>query len=255
MRSFLKKHKKAVVAAAVFAVICAAFAACVLFKVVKLNDPRGKFPVKGVDVSSYQGEIDWEVLSDEAGGLDFAFVKATEGSSFVDKKFAYNFEQARRAGLRVGAYHFFSFDSSGETQARNFIDNVPIAENMLPPVVDVEFYGEYFDSPKSAEDVVPQLRAMLGELESHYGVKLIIYSTNSARSFYINEEFPEYELWVRSVYLKPSADCQWTFWQHSDTARLDGYNGEEKCIDMNVFNGSREEFSEYCTNKERDKDN
>ena len=66
------------------------------------------YPVKGVDVSSYQGVIDWEILA--AQDIFFVFIKATEGSTFVDDNFAYNCSEARKTGLRVGAYHFFSYD-------------------------------------------------------------------------------------------------------------------------------------------------
>ena len=76
----------------------------------------------GIDVSAYQGEIDWQILS--KNNIFFAYIKATEGSSFVDKNFAYNFSEAQKTDLHVGAYHFFSYDSSGEIQAQNFIENV-----------------------------------------------------------------------------------------------------------------------------------
>ena len=116
-----------------------------------------KYEVRGVDVSHYQGDIDWQVLSD---GLDFAYIKATEGSSYVDDSFEYNYKQARAERLRAGAYHFFSFDSSGAAQAANFIENVEPYEDMLPPVIDLEYYGKYFDSPKPAEEVLPELEDM-----------------------------------------------------------------------------------------------
>ena len=73
-------------------------------------------------VSSYQGEINWRVLSSQ--NISFVFIKATEGSSFVDKNFAYNFQEAQKTSLSVGAYHFFSYDSEGKTQAENFINTV-----------------------------------------------------------------------------------------------------------------------------------
>lgn len=80
--------------------------------VILLNNPsETEYPVRGVDVSSYQGEIDWGVLS--AQNLDFAFIKATEGSSMVDPCFAYNFSEAQKCDISVGAYHFFSYDSPG----------------------------------------------------------------------------------------------------------------------------------------------
>ena len=59
------------------------------FGVLKFNNPsRQTYPVRGVDVSVYQGDIDWQILADQ--NIDFAFIKATEGSSFVDPNFSYN---------------------------------------------------------------------------------------------------------------------------------------------------------------------
>ena len=78
----------------------------------------GKYPVRGVDVSAYQGDIDWDILSSQ--NIQFAFIKATEGSDFVDEHFKENWEKARTTELKVGAYHFFSFESPGKTQAENF---------------------------------------------------------------------------------------------------------------------------------------
>ena len=81
-----------------------------------------EYPVAGVDVSSYQGQIDWETLSSQ--NISFVFIKATEGSSFVDPCFAYNYEESQKTDLAVGAYHFFSYDSPGAAQAENFINTV-----------------------------------------------------------------------------------------------------------------------------------
>ena len=101
---------------------------------------KEKYKIRGIDVSAYQGNIDWNILSNQE--IDFAFIKATEGSSFVDEKFKENYENAIKTNLKIGAYHFFSYDSEGSTQADNFIKNVPKTEEMLPPVVDIEFYGD-----------------------------------------------------------------------------------------------------------------
>ncbi|MDN5822551.1 MAG: methionine adenosyltransferase domain-containing protein, partial [Brachybacterium sp.] len=78
--------------------------------------------VRGVDVSSYQGEIDWPTLA--GNDLDFAYLKATEGSSYVDERFVENWEHARSTDLLVGAYHFVSFESPGRSQAQHVIDTV-----------------------------------------------------------------------------------------------------------------------------------
>ena len=106
--------------AAALLTAAAVLAALFFTGVLKLNTPsRERYPVRGVDVSSWQGEIDWPTLAGQS--LSFAFIKATEGSGFTDPRFSYNWEEARKTALRVGAYHFFSYDSPGKTQADNFI--------------------------------------------------------------------------------------------------------------------------------------
>ena len=107
-------------------------------------DPE-QWEVFGVDVSSYQGVVDWPVLAEQ--GVDFAFLKATEGSALQDRQFSANWAGAFAAGIRAGAYHFLSYDSSGDAQADHFISVVPRTEGMLPPVVDIEFYGAYLTDP------------------------------------------------------------------------------------------------------------
>ena len=77
----------------------------------------------GVDVSAFQGKIDWHILAGES--ISFAFIKATEGSGYVDDNFEDNWRKASQTDLKIGAYHFFSYDSSGLTQAENFIQTVP----------------------------------------------------------------------------------------------------------------------------------
>lgn len=214
--------------------------------VVLLNNPsKSEYPVRGVDVSSYQGDIDWQVLSSQ--NIDFAFVKATEGSSFVDPYFTYNFSEAQKYNISVGAYHFFSYDSKGITQAENYIDTVVPFDGMLPPVIDLEFYGDKEKDPPSRELVGNELNDMLFALEEHYGLKPVIYATEKSYDLYLSEEYDEYDIWIRNVISKPnlSDNREWAFWQFTDREKLNGYKGEEKYIDVNVFNGSKEEFLSY----------
>lgn len=220
---------------ALFLAACV-FLALMYLKIIKLNHPNG---IKGADVSAYQGVIDWNVLSKN---LDFVFVKATEGSSYTDDCFTANFSGAMSAGLFTGAYHFFSYDSSGKSQAEHFISTVGFHNGMLPPVIDVEFYGGYYKDPKSAEDVKTDLTDMIAALEEYYGVKPIIYCTAKAYRLY-GGIFDGCPLWVRNVYFKPFDD-EWLFWQYTDTEELDGYSGDEKNIDMNVFNGGYEDLKD-----------
>lgn len=197
----------------------------------------------GVDVSEYQGKIDWDTLHRE--NVTFAFIKATEGSSYVDPYFSDNWISAHDSGIIPGAYHFFSFDSKAETQAENFISVVPCAENSLPPVIDIEFYGKYRRAhPPNRDLVISELKYLLDCFESTYGKKPIIYATVSTYREYISGHFDDYPLWIRSVYVPAPffVGNRWIFWQYSDKAKLSGYSGPEAHIDMNVFNGTYEEL-------------
>lgn len=201
-----------------------------------------RWAVTGVDVSSYQGRVDWAVLAGQ--GADFAFIKATEGSGTADPYFTENWSGAQTAGLKVGAYHFFSYDSPGETQADNFITQVPVTAGALPPVVDIEFYGDEAQNPPTRAEAQAILDPLLVQLEAHYGVKPILYVTYRSYELYIKGDYEEYPLWVTRPLLAP-VDKNWTFWQYSHSARLEGYSGPERRIDLNVFRGSREELLDF----------
>ena len=202
-----------------------------------------EWDVFGVDVSTYQGKVDWTALSNQ--GVSFAFIKATEGSSLQDVRFAENWEGALAAGVRPGAYHFFSYDSPGEQQAENFIRTVPVTEGALPPVVDVEFYGDYLEQPAPRETARAILDPLLERLEDYYGVKPILYCTYRAYRLYLSGgAYADYPLWISSPRVAPLLH-DWTFWQYSHTARLEGYDGHQDKIDLNVFRGTREEFETF----------
>lgn len=195
--------------------------------------------VWGVDVSSYQGDVDWAVLRDQ--GVDFAFIKATEGSGTADRYFEANWKNAHAAGVLAGAYHFFSYDSPGETQADNFIAQVPVTAGALPPVVDIEFYGDKAQDPPAREAVAAILDPLLERLEAKYGQKPILYATYRSYQLYLQGSYEDYPLWITRPLLAP-VDKDWTFWQYSHSARLPGYQGSEERIDLNVFRGSIDEL-------------
>ena len=214
--------------------------------VLHLNNPSAeRYPVRGVDVSRYQGDIDWPVLAGQ--GIEFAFIKATEGSGYVDPRFATNLDAATAAGLRVGAYHFFSFESPGANQARNVIATVPKRDGLLPVAIDLEYYGGYWTSPAPVGDVRRELGVLIERLTVHYGTAPIVYTTAEAYDRYFSGAFDGVQIWIRDVWREPrlSDGRAWTFWQFSDRHRLDGYRGEEPFIDLNVFAGSREEWDAY----------
>lgn len=238
------KRRKRVIVCIICMILLLLCVAAVLLVLKKININQyllAGYPVRGVDVSHYQGEIDWKQFKEQ--GIDFAFIKATEGSSFVDEKYEENRKNAQAEGLYIGAYHFFSFDSPPASQAEHFIATAGDLSGTLPPVVDIEYYGDKRENPPKKEQVVSGLQELLDALEKEYGVKPVIYTTYTVYNKYIRNGFQEYPLWIRNVYYPP-ADIgrAWTFWQYSDTGKLEGTDGEEKYVDLNVFRKGREEL-------------
>lgn len=200
------------------------------------------YPVRGIDISSYQGDVDWDVLASQ--DIDFAYIKATEGSKSTDSRFAANWAGAARTDLLIGAYHFVSFESSGEAQAAHVIETVP-AGAALPIALDLEYYGDFFAHPPTRAQVDAILGPLLRLLEEHYGAPPVIYATSSAYDRYLSGGYPDNPIWIRSIVLPATLEDgrDWAIWQYSDHDRLKGYVGVEQYIDMNVFDGTREELA------------
>lgn len=227
-------------------VFCAVIGACMIgvsnvgsvyFSEAVVN--KEKYPVMGVDVSHYQGVIDWKKIEEQ--NVSFAFIKATEGSSHIDESVENNLKNIDETNIKSSAYHFFSFDSPGETQAENFISVVSPDDIDMPPVVDVEYYSDKQKNKPTFDETEAILKPLLEILEEHYGTKPIIYTTLPVYNRYIKENFSEYPLWIRNVMYEPQF-VEWDFWQYCDHGELYGFKGEEKYIDLNVYNGSEEEF-------------
>ena len=195
------------------------------------------YPVQGADVSYYQGNIDWDVL--ESQGISFCFIKATEGIDHSDTQFRQNWSTAQDSGIYVGAYHFYRFENSGREQAENFMQQVPVTENTLPPVIDVELYDDSGILP-DVQETRDNLQEMLDLLEEHYGVKPILYAAPNTYRKYISCFQGEYPIGISNYYYQPYFD--WTFWQYTDSGMLQGYDGDQMHIDLNVYSGSMDEF-------------
>ena len=111
----------------------------------------------------------------------------------------------------------------------------------MPPVVDIEYYADKKSNKPDKKDAEKILRPLLENLEEYYGVKPIIYTTFPVYLRYVRENFSDYPLWIRNVNFEPDL-MDWKFWQYCDKGELYGYNGEEKYIDLNVYNGTMEQF-------------
>ncbi|WP_306118615.1 MULTISPECIES: GH25 family lysozyme [unclassified Roseitalea] len=208
------------------------------------------FEVHGVDVSHWQQEIDWKALRTQ--GANFAFIKATEGGKHVDRLFKRNWDQARKAGIPRGAYHFFYWCRAASEQADWFIRHVPREKGSLPPVLDVEWYGNKGTCPKkpSRATVLEKMQVFLDRLEAHYGVKPIIYTTPDFYRDNLRGRLTDYSFWLRSVAAHPSdvyPDRAFAFWQYSGTGTA--RKGVKTKIDLNVFNGTEEGWRRWLAER------
>ena len=197
------------------------------------------YEVHGIDVSHYQGKIDWKQLlqSKETDfPLHFIFMKATEGSSLDDDTFESNFEEARNHGFIRGAYHFFSTKTDALRQADFFIRNVKLESGDLPPVLDVELVGK-----KSKQELQQGIKQWLDRVEAHYGVKPILYTSYKFKTKYLDDaRFDAYPYWIAHYYVDSvKYQGRWDFWQHTDVGSVPGIEQE---VDLNVFNGTLDEL-------------
>jgi lysozyme len=197
------------------------------------------YDIQGIDVSHYQGRIDWATVA--AQDFRFAFVKATEGRNHIDTLFCTNWTAIKQAGMKRGAYHFFRPSMDGEVQARNFMATVELNYGDLPPVVDIEI-----DENLPRETVIAELKKYLYWIELTYSIRPIIYTHYKFYNKIIAGEFDKYPIWIAKyggdvprlgVGVKPM------FWQYGNRGKIQGVNGY---VDMNVFFGTADELEGVC---------
>jgi lysozyme len=179
----------------------------------------------GVDVSHHQGPVDWPRVAGD--GIAFAYVKATEGATHTDTRFAANWAGARDAGLRRGAYHFFTLCTPGADQARHFLATVPDLGE-LPPAVDLELAGNCAARPPAA-DVAREVAAFLRPVEERAGRPVLRYVGADFADRYGVAFLGDRPAWVPRPLRRPGGG--WAVWQASAWARVAGIDGG---VDLDV---------------------
>lgn len=205
----------------------------------RFNYPTlSQFPVQGIDISNHQKQIRWDDIDKRQ--VSFVFIKATEGGDFKDKSFHANWTAARERGFIVGAYHFFTFCKSGEEQAKNFIETVPLEPNTLPPVIDLEYGGNcQLTSDKAL--VLAEIAVLINRLEDFYHKKPILYVTSEFYNDFVAYKFDNNPIWIRDIYTQPALvdSREWTLWQYANRGHHDGI---DTFVDLNVFHGTEQQF-------------
>ena len=189
--------------------------------------------VVGIDVSQYQGTIQWDEVAvvENNFPIKFVFIRATVGKNKVDNNFETNWKASKKTFIR-GAYHYYRPNENSLDQAENFIKNVKLSKGDLPPVLDIEAMpkNQTIDSLKVG------LKRWLEKVDAHYHVKPIIYTNEKFYEAFLKEEFSDYRFWIANYnFFVETMQDDWLFWQFTEKATIPGINGN---VDVNIYNGT-----------------
>jgi lysozyme len=204
------------------------------------------FPIHGIDVSKFQGSIDWPEV--RASGVKFAWIKATEGANYVDPMFWANWQGAKAAGLPRGAYHFAYWCRPWQEEMAWFEATVPNDPQALPPVLDAEATPDSRTCRRVLEpkSTVAEMQAMLEELQRHYGKRPVVYTTvDFYQAILRPAALAQYPIWVRSTKYHPAVKYgrrQWRFWQYQSDGRVPGVPSR---VDRNAFYGDAKQWRSF----------
>jgi lysozyme len=187
--------------------------------------------IRGIDVSDYQPNINWRVVSANAG-ISFAFIKATEGRTFVAEVFDRYWKETKANGIIRGAYHFFRPASDVRQQAENFLRTVKLEDGDLPPVLDIESTDGV-----DALTIRERMAQWLTILEEETGILPIIYTYPGFWDQLGSTGFTDHPLWIAHYTSAPQPIIpggwkSWVFWQYTDRGELYGVPGK---LDINLF--------------------
>lgn len=217
--------------------------------------------IYGIDLSKHQHEkgrkkfgINWNALRITSLGsgnhsngiyrISFIYIKSTEGTTIRNKYFHNDYRQSRAHGFKTGAYHFFSARSSAAQQAYFFLRNSRFNDGDLPPVLDLEPDKKQVAQMGGIDGMFSKVRTWLRIVRRATGMKPVLYVGQG----FVNKYLPlapdikeNYPIWI-ARYGQYRPDIKLAFWQLTPYGRVRGIHGE---VDINVFNGYKEQFSEF----------
>lgn len=209
------------------------------YRTPKADVDFSRYPVRGIDVSAHNGDIDFGKVRDT--GVSFVWIKASEGETVRDSRFQANHAAASAAGLRTGAYHFFRFDCDGVMQAMNLCQALGDVRPDMGVAIDVEL--QHNAEGVADEVIVANLESMTDYL-SMRGLPVTFYTNKEGYARFIGDRFADYPLWICSFTDGDPLDDgkPWVFWQYSHKGRVAGIAGD---VDENVFNGPASALADY----------
>ena len=209
------------------------------------------YPVHGIDLSRYQTNVDWDTA--HRAGVNFAYIKATEGGDRVDPMFQTHWQGATAAGVRPGAFHFYYFCTPAAVQARWFIANVPRVTGALPPVLDVEWNPQSPTCTRRPDPAIvrSEIGIFLDIVGRHYRQRPVVYAPLEFWEDNNLDDITDEEFWLRSTAGHPSdtyPGARWVFWQYSGTGLVPGIAGR---VDLNAFAGSVNSWQNWLARRQQ----
>ncbi len=197
----------------------------------------------GIDVSFYQGAFNWTTVKD--AGVEFAFIRVSDGLGYRDSQFARSWTEAKRAGVIRGAYQFFRPGESAIAQADLLVDAMgTLAPGDLPPVIDVEA-----TSGLGAATVAARVQTWVDRVRTRTGRTPIVYTGKYFWQDSVGNSaaFKTLPLWLAQYTSAacpnlPDAWSSWKFWQYSDRGSIRGISGG---VDVNRFNGTLQDLQTF----------
>ena len=175
---------------------------------------RKAYPVQGVEVGAEDGAVDWRAI--KAIGADFAYVDASASAFARDPAVVRNLDEAREAGLQVGAVHRYDPCQPAEKQAGNFVTVVPRDAKLLPPAVELHMIGDSCPIKVSDAAIESELTTFLNQIETHTGKPALLKITERFERRYALSARIDRNLWlVRDRFQPDYAGRPWTLWTAS----------------------------------------
>lgn len=218
--------------------------------------------IYGIDISRHQHEkgrkrygIDWSKVRITSLGarhnaegrtfpISFVYIKSTEGTNIRNRYFMTDYMKAKKQGIRVGAYHFFSLKSAANAQANYFVNHTLFRKGDFPPVLDVEPSDAQIRKIGGDEELMRRIRIFMDIVERRTGMRPILYISQSFINHHMNNATDikqKYNVWI-ARYGQYKPDVKLVYWQLCPDGKVDGITGD---VDINVFNGYQAQFDEF----------
>ena len=193
----------------------------------------------GIDVSHYQGRINWSKVKRSKHPIKFVFIRSTMGTNGIDSQFKRNWKHSKKQGFIRGAYHYYRPNENSRKQFNLFASAVKLERGDFPPILDIERQSVYGN-----DNLIKGIKNWLDLAEKKYGIKPVIYTGRKFYNTHLKGHFNDYPLWIASYSAKHKLNgISWTFHQFSKSLRIKGIS---HYVDGNDFDGNLDQLKNMC---------